>query len=274
MQQVAGAAGVALFVALMTAQQAKLAASGAVPLEALAGGIRAAFLAGAIGALLRRGLRVLRAQARRAGDARRSLTYIRRTPYAARGSIACSRRGASVRAPARRRAPRRRRVPRRLPDSAVARHAERRRARHLLRHSHVPHVGVLPDRRASSRACSSSGAASRRSSRTGPSASPCRLVLFSSSSSVADARPRLRAGRSAARRRLPDVARAGSATAAGRAAPAPQAAASAASTSGISWFLYYLLIFYALTLALRWLVHRRRSARRARGCAATASSRS
>jgi DHA2 family lincomycin resistance protein-like MFS transporter len=51
LQQVAGAAGVALFVAIMTAQQARLAASGVVPLEALAGGIRAAFLAGAIGAI-------------------------------------------------------------------------------------------------------------------------------------------------------------------------------------------------------------------------------
>ncbi len=50
-QQVAGAAGVALFVAIMTAQQTKLAASGVVNLEALAGGIRAAFLAGAIGAI-------------------------------------------------------------------------------------------------------------------------------------------------------------------------------------------------------------------------------
>ena len=51
LQQVAGAAGVALFVAIMTAQQAKLVASGVVPLEALASGIRAAFLAGAIGAI-------------------------------------------------------------------------------------------------------------------------------------------------------------------------------------------------------------------------------
>ena len=50
-QQVAGAAGVALFIAIMTAQQAKLAASGVVAVEALAGGIRAAFLAGAIGAV-------------------------------------------------------------------------------------------------------------------------------------------------------------------------------------------------------------------------------
>jgi DHA2 family lincomycin resistance protein-like MFS transporter len=51
LQQVAGAAGVALFIAIMTAQQAKLAATGLVSTEALAGGIRAAFLAGAIGAI-------------------------------------------------------------------------------------------------------------------------------------------------------------------------------------------------------------------------------
>jgi DHA2 family lincomycin resistance protein-like MFS transporter len=51
-QQVAGAAGVALFVAIMTARQAELAAGGAVAAEALAGGIRAAFLAGAIGAIV------------------------------------------------------------------------------------------------------------------------------------------------------------------------------------------------------------------------------
>jgi DHA2 family lincomycin resistance protein-like MFS transporter len=51
LQQVAGAVGVALFIAIMTAQQAKLAANGIVGVEALAGGIRAAFLAGAIGAL-------------------------------------------------------------------------------------------------------------------------------------------------------------------------------------------------------------------------------
>jgi DHA2 family lincomycin resistance protein-like MFS transporter len=51
LQQVAGAAGVALFIAIMTAQQAKLAANGVVSVEALAGGIRAAFLAGAIGAI-------------------------------------------------------------------------------------------------------------------------------------------------------------------------------------------------------------------------------
>ena len=51
-QQVAGAAGVALFVAIMTAQQAELAASGVAAGEALAGGIRAAFLAGAVGAIV------------------------------------------------------------------------------------------------------------------------------------------------------------------------------------------------------------------------------
>jgi MFS transporter, DHA2 family, lincomycin resistance protein len=51
LQQVAGAAGVALFVALMSAQSARLAAAGAAPIEALAGGIRAAFLCGAIAAL-------------------------------------------------------------------------------------------------------------------------------------------------------------------------------------------------------------------------------
>jgi DHA2 family lincomycin resistance protein-like MFS transporter len=51
-QQVAGAAGVALFVALMSAQTARLAAAGAEQAEALAGGIRTAFLCGAIFALL------------------------------------------------------------------------------------------------------------------------------------------------------------------------------------------------------------------------------
>ena len=51
LNQVAGAVGVALFVAVMSAQSARLAAAGAVPLEALAGGIRAAFLCGAIIAL-------------------------------------------------------------------------------------------------------------------------------------------------------------------------------------------------------------------------------
>jgi MFS transporter, DHA2 family, lincomycin resistance protein len=47
-QQVAGAAGVALFVAVMTAQSAALAAGGAIPAEALAGGIRTAFIIGAV----------------------------------------------------------------------------------------------------------------------------------------------------------------------------------------------------------------------------------
>jgi DHA2 family lincomycin resistance protein-like MFS transporter len=52
LQQVAGAAGVALFVALMSAQTARLAAAGVEPIEALAGGIRAAFLCGAVFGLL------------------------------------------------------------------------------------------------------------------------------------------------------------------------------------------------------------------------------
>ena len=52
LQQVAGAAGVALFVALMSAQTARLTAAGAAPIEALAGGIRAAFLCGAVCSLL------------------------------------------------------------------------------------------------------------------------------------------------------------------------------------------------------------------------------
>jgi DHA2 family lincomycin resistance protein-like MFS transporter len=47
-QQVAGAAGVALFVALMSAQTANLATGGADQLEALAGGIRLAFTVGAV----------------------------------------------------------------------------------------------------------------------------------------------------------------------------------------------------------------------------------
>lgn len=50
-QQVAGAAGVALFVALMSAQSARLAAAGAAPIDALAGGVRTAFLCGAIFAI-------------------------------------------------------------------------------------------------------------------------------------------------------------------------------------------------------------------------------
>ncbi|WDR02544.1 DHA2 family efflux MFS transporter permease subunit [Devosia algicola] len=51
-QQVAGAAGTALFVALMTAQTLNLANGGAEPITAAAGGIRAAFLCGAIISLL------------------------------------------------------------------------------------------------------------------------------------------------------------------------------------------------------------------------------
>jgi len=46
-QQAAGAAGVALFVALMSARAARLAASGLAPVEALAGGVRAGFVCGA-----------------------------------------------------------------------------------------------------------------------------------------------------------------------------------------------------------------------------------
>ena len=51
LQQVGGAAGVALFIAIMSAESAELAAAGTSTIEALAGGIRAAFLIGAIGAL-------------------------------------------------------------------------------------------------------------------------------------------------------------------------------------------------------------------------------
>lgn len=47
-QQVAGAAGVALFVALMTLQTAALSGSGLPPVAALSGGIRVAFLCGAM----------------------------------------------------------------------------------------------------------------------------------------------------------------------------------------------------------------------------------
>src|SRR5690606_19341678 len=46
-QQVAGAAGIALFVALMTIRTAGLTAAGIDPLEALAGGIRTGFRCGA-----------------------------------------------------------------------------------------------------------------------------------------------------------------------------------------------------------------------------------
>jgi DHA2 family lincomycin resistance protein-like MFS transporter len=47
-QQVAGAAGVALFVALMSARAAVLTARGLAPVDALSGGIRGGFLCGAI----------------------------------------------------------------------------------------------------------------------------------------------------------------------------------------------------------------------------------
>lgn len=51
-QQVAGAAGVAMFVAIMSAQQLALAKGGAAPMDALAGGIRLAFMVGASIAIL------------------------------------------------------------------------------------------------------------------------------------------------------------------------------------------------------------------------------
>ncbi len=47
-QQIAGAAGVALFVAVMTIQTAGLAAAGATPVDALAAGVRGGFLCGAV----------------------------------------------------------------------------------------------------------------------------------------------------------------------------------------------------------------------------------
>ncbi len=47
-QQLAGAAGIALFIALMTIRAAALSAEGVDPVEALASGIRSAFLVGAI----------------------------------------------------------------------------------------------------------------------------------------------------------------------------------------------------------------------------------
>ncbi len=50
-QQLAGAAGVALFVAIMSAQGAKVAEAGATAVEALASGVRAAFLCGAVSSL-------------------------------------------------------------------------------------------------------------------------------------------------------------------------------------------------------------------------------
>lgn len=52
LQQVAGAAGVAMFIAIMSARSARLAAAGAEPLFALTGGVRAAFVCGATVALL------------------------------------------------------------------------------------------------------------------------------------------------------------------------------------------------------------------------------
>ena len=50
-QQLAGAVGVALFIALMSAESARLLGGGAPALEALEAGIRAAFLCGAVAAL-------------------------------------------------------------------------------------------------------------------------------------------------------------------------------------------------------------------------------
>ena len=50
-QQLAGATGVALFVAVMSLQTASLAAAGASAVEALAGGIRVAFTIGAVSSL-------------------------------------------------------------------------------------------------------------------------------------------------------------------------------------------------------------------------------
>jgi DHA2 family lincomycin resistance protein-like MFS transporter len=47
-QQLAGAAGVALFIAVMSLQTASRAAAGASPVEALAGGVRVAFTIGAV----------------------------------------------------------------------------------------------------------------------------------------------------------------------------------------------------------------------------------
>jgi DHA2 family lincomycin resistance protein-like MFS transporter len=46
-QQAAGAAGVALFVALMSARALRLSANGLAPIEALSGGVRAGFVCGA-----------------------------------------------------------------------------------------------------------------------------------------------------------------------------------------------------------------------------------
>jgi MFS transporter, DHA2 family, lincomycin resistance protein len=50
-QQLAGAAGVALFVAVMSAQGARLASGGATEVDSLAGGVRAAFLCAAVSSL-------------------------------------------------------------------------------------------------------------------------------------------------------------------------------------------------------------------------------
>jgi DHA2 family lincomycin resistance protein-like MFS transporter len=47
-QQVAGAAGVAVFVALMSARSTTLTIRGLAPVDALSGGVRIAFLCGAI----------------------------------------------------------------------------------------------------------------------------------------------------------------------------------------------------------------------------------
>jgi MFS transporter, DHA2 family, lincomycin resistance protein len=47
-QQVAGAAGVALFVAIMSARSTTLAAHGFIAVDALSGGVRTGFLCGAI----------------------------------------------------------------------------------------------------------------------------------------------------------------------------------------------------------------------------------
>ncbi len=51
-QQVAGASGVALFVALMSARAATLSARGLSPIDALSGGVRSGFLCGALISLL------------------------------------------------------------------------------------------------------------------------------------------------------------------------------------------------------------------------------
>ena len=58
-QQVAGAAGIALFVALMTLRTASLSAAGTEPVSALAGGIQLAFLVGAVISLLAIGAAIM-----------------------------------------------------------------------------------------------------------------------------------------------------------------------------------------------------------------------